>query len=690
MNARTTSDTFNGNTFATPAREASMHCLYQRFQSLNAQLCSKLDIGLEEHTLEPSWLSFRPIDRPIDVAESCIADETNSASAISSENPSERVPRDRLAYLADVFGLTPFEQELVLLCAAVELEPLFQRRCAEYHQDATRTSPSFRFARDLMEGAHLSALAPESPLRSWRIIDVDLTEHLTSAYLRLDERILFFLCGADEIDQRLDAYLQCVPATGLLPEAYRQCARRLIECWTQTGPVPTIQLEGSARDDKRILTSAVAHALGLKLFRVDCVRLPASPADQQAFIRFCWRESKLQRMVLWVDASEFASNTAPMHICRELVEQVVCPTVLVGSKLVCTRPSLRIQVDRLDAPQQLALWEHSLCGGNDPTEGTQLSSLRESLRAPLLRIVGHFSLEAGQIEQIAQSCLSDPDVDTVQLLSARLWQECRHRASAPLNDLVQHNHSQARWDDLIVSEEAADTLREVAAHVRQSAMVHKQWGFASRSGRGLGVTALFVGPSGTGKTMAAEVLAGELDLDLFRIDLSQVISKFIGETEKNLSTIFDAAENAGAILLFDEADALFGKRSEVKDSHDRYANIEVSYLLQRMETYNGLALLTTNHRQALDNAFLRRIAFVINFGFPDPAQRERIWRNIWPPATPTADLDYGKLARLNVTGGSIRNIALNAAFLAADAGQPVRMSHLLQAARSECRKIDKG
>jgi len=231
-------------------------------------------------------------------------------------------------------------------------------------------------------------------------------------------------------------------------------------------------------------------------------------------------------------------------------------------------------------------------------------------------------------------------------------------------------------------------LREIAAQVRHRVTVYDTWGFGARSARGLGISSLFVGTSGTGKTMAAEVLANELRLDLYRIDLSSVVSKYIGETEKNLRRVFDAAEDGGAVLLFDEADALFGKRSEVKDSHDRYANIEVSYLLQRMETYRGLAILTTNMKNALDPAFLRRIRFIVQFPFPDEQQRAEIWRRIFPPGTPTEGLNIGKLARLNVAGGNIRNIALNAAFLAADEGKAVSMAHLLRAAQSEYAKLE--
>ena len=263
------------------------------------------------------------------------------------------------------------------------------------------------------------------------------------------------------------------------------------------------------------------------------------------------------------------------------------------------------------------------------------------------------------------------------------------QARSRLDDLAQRIEPVADWDDLVLPDAQLQTLRDIAAQVRQRAKVYESWGFASKGTRGLGISALFAGASGTGKTMAAEVLANDLRLDLYRIDLSQVVSKYIGETEKNLRRVFDAAEEGGAVLLFDEADALFGKRSEVKDSHDRYANIEVSYLLQRMEAYRGLAILTTNMKSALDTAFLRRIRFVVQFPFPDAAQRAKIWRRIFPASTPTEHLDVNKLARLNVAGGNIRNIALNAAFLAAHADEPVRMAHLLRAARSEYAKLEK-
>jgi SpoVK/Ycf46/Vps4 family AAA+-type ATPase len=259
-----------------------------------------------------------------------------------------------------------------------------------------------------------------------------------------------------------------------------------------------------------------------------------------------------------------------------------------------------------------------------------------------------------------------------------------------MEDLAQRLEPAAGWDDLVLPDREKSLLREVETHVRHRPTVYDDWGFGQTGGgRGLGISALFSGASGTGKTMAAEVLAHSLRLDLYRIDLSSVVNKYIGETEKNLRRVFDAAEDGGAILFFDEADALFGKRSEVKDSHDRYANVEINYLLQRMESYRGLAVLATNMKSAMDPAFMRRLRFAVHFPFPGPEQRAEIWRRVFPKKTPVAGLDFHKLARLNVAGGNIRNIALSGAFLAANAGEPVRMAHLARAVHAEFAKIEK-
>jgi SpoVK/Ycf46/Vps4 family AAA+-type ATPase len=325
-----------------------------------------------------------------------------------------------------------------------------------------------------------------------------------------------------------------------------------------------------------------------------------------------------------------------------------------------------------------------------------LGPLAESFNGQLETVAAQFPLDVSDIERVGRSvrALAGDDVESEDgngkpAVGSLLWEACRSETRRPLDACAQRIETRACWDDIVLPDGQASSLREISVHVRQQARVYDTWGFAARGLRGLGITALFTGPSGTGKTLAAEIVAHELSLDLYRIDLSRVVSKYIGETEKNLRCVFEAAEDGGAVLLFDEADALFGKRSEVRDSHDRYANIEVSYLLQRMEAYRGLAILTTNMRAALDQAFLRRLRFVVSFPFPDAHLRARIWERIFPAETPTEGLDYRKLARLNIAGGNIRNIALNAAFIAADRNEPVRMGHLLQSTRSEYLKIEK-
>jgi SpoVK/Ycf46/Vps4 family AAA+-type ATPase len=336
------------------------------------------------------------------------------------------------------------------------------------------------------------------------------------------------------------------------------------------------------------------------------------------------------------------------------------------------RPFVRFDFDKPAPAEQRRVWEIALGAAAFGLNGT-IDSLAEQFRLSTKTIFNTSALVTAN--------------DGFR--PGELWSTCRSLARPKLEDLAERIVPSAAWDDLVLPEPQKQILRQIAGHVRYRLKVYETWGFAAKGRRGLGVSALFAGQSGTGKTMAAEVLAGDLGLDLYRIDLSAVVSKYIGETEKNLKQVFDAAEEGGVLLLFDEADALFGKRSEVKDSHDRYANIEVAYLLQRMETYQGLAILTTNLKSSLDQAFQRRLRFTVTFPFPDAALREAIWQRIFPKETPRIGLDYTRLAQLNVAGGNIRNIALNAAFIAAEAGKRVRMDHVLEATRLEAQKIER-
>jgi SpoVK/Ycf46/Vps4 family AAA+-type ATPase len=332
-----------------------------------------------------------------------------------------------------------------------------------------------------------------------------------------------------------------------------------------------------------------------------------------------------------------------------------------------------VEVSKPTKWEQRLLWE-SLLGSSENDYAGAVS-----------RVVNQFDLSTASIQSAASDALLAMSRGTDPV--SALWAAGRKAAGPSMSHLAQRISATATMDDLVLGQREKDLLHSIIASARQRLRVYEEWGFARSGDRGLGISALFSGDSGTGKTTAAEAIAHELDLDLYRIDLSMVVNKYIGETEKNLKKIFDAAEDGGAILLFDEADALFGKRSEVKDSHDRYANIEVGYLLQRMESYRGLAILTTNLKNSLDRAFTRRIRFIVNFPFPDEKSRAEIWRKVFPPSVPMDDLDYGRLATLELAGGNIRNIALGAAFLAADEGVPIGMAHIMHAAREEYDKM---
>jgi len=417
---------------------------------------------------------------------------------------------------------------------------------------------------------------------------------------------------------------------------------------------------------------------GLGLYAMRASDVPAAAGEREALVRLWEREAVLSGSALLLDCQELdsADNLRPAFSLLERLQGVLIVTTREPLR-ARKRPLIRLDVNKPSASEQQSLWRNAL-GPLAPELNGQIETLTTQFN---LGMQGIHAVSAEVREGVSRVQEEAP--------GAILWEACRAQSRPRLDDLAQRIQPAATWDELVLPEPQRQILHDVAAHIRQRARVYETWGFAAKGARGLGISALFAGASGTGKTMAAEVLANELRLDLYRIDLSQVVSKYIGETEKNLRRVFDAAEEGGAILLFDEADALFGKRSEVKDSHDRYANIEVSYLLQRMESYRGLAILTSNMKNALDTAFLRRIRFIVQFPFPDAFQRADIWRSIFPPETPTEGLDVGKLAQLNVAGGNIRNIALNAAFLAADAGEPVRMAHLLRAAHSEYAKLEK-
>ena len=582
-------------------------------------------------------------------------------------------PPAAIDVLTSRFGLSSFERDILLLCAGVEMHAGLARSCADAAGASTRTPVTFGLALTKLEEAHWSALTPIAPLRYWRLVEADETAGLTNGRLRIDERILHYLAGLNYLDLRLRPLLRHRQRVQSMAAAQRAVAATLETTLQEAhAPLPVVMLTGDDIQGQSDVAAAVAAELGLHLYALAADALPANAAEREALGILWQREARLLDAALLVEGID--RDAAP-HV-RSFVDRVSGLVFLAGKELPTpARATLRADVDKPEAPDRRALWVHAL--------GPAAARLNGSVDA----IAAQFRLSAQSILVTGREI--QQELAGTEPAERHLWRACQRAGRARLDELSHRIESRADWEALVLPPPQIAALHQIAAHVRHRLAVYHDWGFASRSSRGLGITALFAGESGTGKTMAAEVLANELRLDLYRIDLSSVVSKYIGETEKNLRRVFDAAEDSGVILLFDEADALFGKRSEVKDSHDRYANIEVSYLLQRMEAYRGLAILTTNMKASLDAAFQRRLRFVVQFPFPDLAQREVIWRAIFPAATPIGCLDFAKLARAQMAGGNIRNIALNAAFLAVQGNVAVQMGHLLQAAQSEAAKRER-
>jgi hypothetical protein len=590
-----------------------------------------------------------------------------------------------LETLCDRFALSSFERRILLLAAGMELDGRFRALCAA--AGGPDGAPTFALALAAFDDAGWGALAPTAPLRRWRLIEIGKGAALVHSPLRIDQAVVDFLAGQPASEPRLLALAEPLPRAGTLAPSQLRLAERIAHVWRSSADaLPIIQLVAARVDSAgRAIAAAACDALGLGLTALSAAALPIAADDLDTVLRLAERHVMLGGgAVLLIAEAPGEPEPAREAAIVRLIECLDVPLIVTGGRRRRggLRPILSFDVAKPTVAEQQAIWRAAL--------GETVATL------PAARTFAtQFQLEPGAIaaacaDARARLALESPEAEPVaQALVAAVWDSCRMQARPRLDDLAQRIEVSADWDDLILPEPQREVLRAIAAQVRHRGTVQQDWGFAAQGERGLGLAALFVGSSGTGKTMAAEVLARHLHLDLYRVDLSAVVSKYIGETEKNLRRVFDAAEEGGVVLLFDEADALFGKRTEVRDSHDRYANVEVSYLLQRVEAYRGLAILTTNMKEALDSAFLRRLRFIVTFPFPDAAARARIWESVFPPAAPRRGLDLARLAQLSVSGGQIRSIALNAAYLAAEAGGPVTMAEILTAARHEYGKAEK-
>jgi hypothetical protein len=665
---------------------------------------------------EPQWLHGSDRGQLIDVDAALreLAQTTACRRAASAEHGIDL----RLDRLARTFRLDAFDIDVLLVCLAVEIDLRYEKLYAYLQDDVTKKRPSVDLAihlvgwpnDDLLE-ARRHFLAPAPLIRHQLVHLLEDPQQpqppLLARILKPDDRIVGFLFEIDELDTRLrDAVTVVTPKCSLDDLLLEDDARTPFRnAWLapvqalDNVPSSVMVLEGRAGAGKRSIAEALCHERQRELLVVDvsAISFEPEPAPGSPSTRWAGVASLVER--------EAALRCAAVH-WRGI-------DALTGEAQRNQFTSLLRAVDAGSAPCFVAMSDANDVAGVFSRRGVIVMHMPEpshALRAKhwsaelagasldehldLSSLATRFKLSLGKISQAAATArrLASVRGGNEGVVTTRELQDaCRLHSNQRLAVLARKIAPVYGWGDIVLPDDCMAQLREICNHVKYRDRVYGDWGFGGKLALGKGLAVLFAGPSGTGKTMAAGIIAAELGLDLYKIDLSTVISKYIGETEKNLSRIFEEAETSNAILFFDEADALFGKRSEVRDSHDRYANVEVGYLLQRMEEYEGVAILATNLRKNMDDAFVRRLHFTVEFPFPDEEDRHRIWEGIWPQDTPLdATIDLELLAsRYEMAGGNIKNIAVAAAFLAADEGEVVRMSHVIQATLREYQKTGK-
>jgi ATP-dependent 26S proteasome regulatory subunit len=622
----------------------------------------------------------------------------------------------RLAWLMRAYDLSPFDLDLILIGLAPELDLRYERLYAYLQDDVTRKLPTVDLALNLLSTSaeeklsRRSHFASESPLIRHGLLHLipdpnQVHPPLLGHYLKLDEQIVRLLLGLEGLDPRLATFCKLIePAASLdeLPlsaELKRSLPRIVRRAREERRPL-RLYFHGPRGTGKRRTAEVLAEEVGMGLLAVDLAHASPGRVDFTQDLTLVFREAWFKDTLLYLDGVDLLreERATAFQTLIDLLGQDEGIAILAGTKGWVPQGHGPLGVISLafsapDFEQRLACWQAGLEAEGITLKANELYALTDRFRLTPRQMADAAATARNQSVWRAAGLgandsegLSDATAAVTDLFATARAQ-CGHELAA-LTRKVKPIYA---WSDIVLPDDSIAQLREICQRVTHRERVFGEWGFDRKLSLGKGVNALFAGPSGTGKTMAAEIIANELALDLYKVELSGVVSKYIGETEKNLDQIFTAAEDSNAILFFDEADALFGRRSEVHDSHDRYANIEISYLLQKMEQYEGIAVLATNLRSSLDESFLRRLTFTVHFPFPDEASRRLIWTGIWPREMPLAsDVDLEYISnRFKLSGGNIKNIALSAAFLAIPDGGSVAMRHLLLATRREYQKFGK-
>lgn len=622
-----------------------------------------------------------------------------------------------LGRLRDTFDLSPFDLAVCAIALGPEIDLRYERLYSYLQDDVTRKRPTVDLVLNLLCGSAREKIErrahffSDAPLISGGLLhllaDPNHVHPLFLAhYVKLDDQIVRLLLHQDSLDQRLVEVCEITGPQHSLDEVYleprtKQGLSNLVQrAWNKQEPL-CVYFQGRRDEGKRQVAAALAETVGTRLLRADLARALKVHTDLEGLLSVVFREASCRRLILYLDPLDALLREDHLLQYESLMELLrhrwgitfvggSAPWIQSGSDAMDV---ISVPFSVTDFSQRRTCWLRHTASLGMNCSAADLDALAGRFRLDATQIANAVTAARNQARWRAATDWPDHGrLDTLPVPSLKdLYSAARLQAGGELKALTRKVEPLYGWSDIVLPDETVAQLRAICQWVLHRQKVMESWGFHRTLSRGRGITALFTGPSGTGKTMAAEIIANDLGLDLYQIDLAGVVSKYIGETEKNLERIFNAATDSNAILLFDEADALFGKRSEVRDAHDRYANIEISYLLQKMEEYEGLAILTTNLRHNLDNAFTRRMAFTISFPYPDEESRKAIWSGIWPPETPIGkgvDLDFLS-KRFKLSGGNIKNVALAAAFLAAENGSAVTMQHVLHATKREYQKMGK-
>ena len=632
-----------------------------------------------------------------------IADEIKQ----KKENSLKNGTKLRLHVLSEIFNLQPFEINVLLICIAPELDLKYEKIYSYLQNDVTKKRPGIDLVTGLLIHSAEERLkgreyfSQTSPLIKNRLIHLtegesDIQHSFLSKFISIDERVMDYLLGSDEITPDTRNLCKLIepersPSNLIMTDSEKRIITGLIEHQPYLKEPMIFYFHGAYGTGKKTTADIFCRGYGKSLLVVDAGALIGKGSLETLII--VMREAMLQNSFLFFEGFDILLKQEvqgiPFNVLFDELDNFRGWVFLSGKdtwepKSIFTKHrfvSYAFSIPDYSVRKQL--WESFLGSTN----------MNYSADVDVNTLAAKFGLSGGQIKDAifsAGNIAMLKDSGRSEISMSDIYQGCKAQSNQKLGTMAKKIDPHYAWDDIILPSDTREQLKEISGHIEYKEIVYHEWGFESKLSLGKGVNIFFSGPSGTGKTMAAEIIAKEVGLDLYKIDLSSIVSKYIGETEKNLNKIFKEAQTSNAILFFDEADALFGKRSEVKDSHDRYANIETNYLLQKMEEHEGTVILASNFKKNIDDAFLRRLNFTVDFPFPDEKIREQIWRNIFPEKAPTGDdIDYSFLADLKITGGNIKNIALSAAFLAAGTSLVITMAHVAKAVKREFQKMGK-